>query len=94
LSFVFGGLSGRSHFTLRSAVDELVQRASENGIELKGAVLLDEGGDVFQKVDFSGSGNLQPAPLDPLPPMGVFACERRLVRCCLFIALDEKRQSR
>ena len=88
LSFVCGGLSGRAHFTLRRAIDELRRRADEHNIDLKGAVLLDEGGDVFQKVDYNGTGALQATPLDPLPYNGVLACQRRLVRCCFFFAKD------
>jgi len=86
LSFVFGGNSGRTHFTLQEAVDKLLEQAAENRIELRGAVLLDEGGDVFQKVRYGGRGKLEATPLDPLPPNGLFACQRRLVRCCFFFA--------
>jgi hypothetical protein len=88
LSFVFGGRSGRSHFTLQQAVEKLTAQADANGIELGGAVLLDEGGDVFQKLDYNGNGILTATPLDPLPPNGIFACQRRLVRCCFFFAKE------
>jgi hypothetical protein len=86
LSFVFAGRSGQSHFTLQQAVEKLKVQADANAIDLKGAVLLDEGGDVFQKLDYSGDGTLTATPLDPLPKDGIFACQRRLVRCCFFFA--------
>lgn len=88
LSFVCGGQSGRTHFTLREAVEELRFRADERSIDLTGAVLMDEGGDVFQKVAY-GTDELQATPLDPLPLNGLLACQRRLVRCCFLFAKDE-----
>jgi len=88
LSFVFGGISGKSHFTLQEAVEKLRAQAGANAIDLQGAVLLDEGGDVFQKLDYGGNGTLTATPLDPLSPNGVFACQRRLVRCCFFFAKE------
>lgn len=88
LSFVCGGLSGRTHFTLEGAIEKLVSLTSALGIRLQGAMLLDEGGDVFQRVDL-GRG-LQASPLDPIPPGGRLACQRRLVRCCFFFAVSEK----
>ena len=88
LSFACGGLSGRTHFSLEEAVEKLVGLAGARGIRLAGAVLLDEGADVFQRVDL-GQG-LLPSPLDPLPPGGRLACQRRLVRCCFFFGVPKK----
>jgi len=67
-------------------VDQLIEQAERHKIDLNGALLLDEGGDVFQKVDYSGTGTMVPTPLDPPPPKDCFACQRRLVRCCFFVA--------
>jgi hypothetical protein len=83
LSLGCGGRSGDGYFTLAAARDLLRSKAAENHIFLGGALLLDEGGDVFQKV-VNDSGNLVPVPLAPVPAR--FACQRRLVRCCLFFA--------